>query len=102
MRGWNQYALDMCPCKCGSMLTEGKSTLNSRLVGCSFHCSHFGTIPMLRLNRRTSADEEYTHGMPDLMMWFAVLVTAKSARGRVLRMWAVKGHLDWSVLISLI
>lgn len=57
---------------------------------------------MLGLNRRTRADEEYTYGMPDLMMWFCVLVTGKSALGRVLRMCAVKGHFDWSEWISLI
>lgn len=57
---------------------------------------------MLGLSRRTRADEEYTYGIPDLMMWFWVLVTAKSALGRVLRMWAVKGQFDWSEWISLI
>ena len=54
------------------------------------------------VNRMTWVDEWRTHGMPDLRMWFAVLTGLKSARGRVLRMWAVKGHLDWSDLISLI
>ena len=92
----------LCPFEYVLPLTEGESSLLGGFVVCSFLRRHFRAIPVLLLNRMTWVGGEYTHGMPDLMMWLFVLVTAKSARGRVLRMWAVKGHLDWSVMMSLI